>query len=131
MSLSPFRTRLGALSVGALLLFATACVPATTLPDDCDADSVQREVTLQGQSLQPSTIEVCRDQAVTVRLKAETDAEVHFHGYDDQVPEQEVQAGETVTLTFDATHAGQFPIEIHPADGSEEVEAGTLVVNER
>jgi Cupredoxin-like domain len=125
------QSRLAAVTiVGTLALFVTACVPGTTLPDDCSDAAVTRSVTLSGESLDPSTIEVCRDQAVTIELTAEDDAEVHFHGYDDQVPEQEVTAGETVTLQFDANQAGQFPIEIHPADGSEEVEAGTLVVNE-
>ncbi len=113
-----------------LLMATAACVPATDLPDDCDAGSVTRQVTLSGDTLDPSTIEVCRGQQVTVELTAEDDADVHFHGYDDQVPEQAVTAGETVRLSFDANQAGQFPIEIHPADGSEEVEAGTLVVNE-
>lgn len=116
--------------VVAVLLFATACVPATTLPDDCDAPSVTRDVSLTGETLEPSTIEVCRDQEVTIELTANDDAGIHFHGYDDQVPEQDVTAGQTVTLSFNANQAGQFPIEIHPADGSEEVEAGTLVVNE-
>jgi len=116
--------------IAVIALVAAACVPGTTLPDDCSDAAVTRSVTLSGETLDPSTIEVCRDQSVTIELTAETDADVHFHGYDDQVPEQGVTAGETVTLTFDANQAGQFPIEIHPADGSEEVEAGTLVVNE-
>ncbi len=124
------RSAAAPLVAAGLLLATAACVPATGLPDDCDAASVTRGVTLSGDSLDPSTIEVCRGQQVTVELSAEDDAEVHFHGYDDQVPEQEVSAGETVSLSFDANQAGQFPIEIHPADGSEEVEAGTLVVNE-
>lgn len=116
--------------IATIALLAAACVPGTALPDDCSDAAVTRSVTLSGETLDPSTIEVCRDQSVTIELTAETDADVHFHGYDDQVPEQEVTAGETVTLTFDANQAGQFPIEVHPADGSEEVEAGTLVVNE-
>jgi len=126
----PLRRASATLAVSLLLAASAACVPATTLPDDCDAQSVSRAVTLSGDSLDPSTIEVCRGQQVTIELTAEDDAEVHFHGYDDQVPEQAVPAGETVTLSFDANQAGNFPIEIHPADGSEEVEAGTLVVNE-
>lgn len=120
----------GALAVTVVFAAAAACVPATSLPDDCNDASVTREVTLSGETLDPSTIEVCRGQQVTIELSAETDAEVHFHGYDDQVPEQELTAGETSTLSFDANQSGNFPIEIHPADGSEEVEAGTLVVNE-
>lgn len=122
--------RLTALLACVLAIPLAACVPATTLPDDCSDPAVSRDVTLSGETLDPATIEVCRGQQVTIELTAETDAEVHFHGYDDQVPEQGVSAGQTLSLTFDASQPGNFPIEIHPADGSDEVEAGTLVVNE-
>ena len=128
----PSLPRTGAILGAALMVVfvATACVPATTLPDDCDAASVQREATLTGEALNPSTIEVCRGQQVTIDFVIQHDGTLHLHGYDDQVPAQEVHTGETVTFTFDATQAGQFPIEIHTHDGPAEATAGTLVVNE-
>lgn len=127
-SKNTLRFRAAAASVG-LLLLAAACVPATTLPDDCSAASVQRQVTLTADALSPSPVEVCRGQRVTIVVDVQANGELHFHGYDDQVPEQEVTAGESVTAEFDASAAGQFPIELHSADGSE-TEVGTLVVNE-
>lgn len=113
-----------------VVMAAAACVPATSLPDDCDAASVQRQATLSGETLDPATIEVCRGQQVSIQLTIQSDATLHLHGHDDQVPEQEVHAGETVTFSFTADQAGQFPIEIHTHDGPAEATAGTLVVNE-
>ena len=114
----------------ALLALSAACVPATTLPDDCNAASVERQVTLSPDSLDPSTIAVCRGQRVTITVDVQADGELHFHGYEKQVPEQEVTSGESVTAAFVANAAGEFPIELHAPDGSTETQVGTLVVNE-
>jgi hypothetical protein len=73
---------------------------------------------------------VCRGQEVTIRVTVERDAVFHLHGYDEELPAREVRAGEDVTLTFAATRAGQFPIEIHTTDGPAEAQVGTLVVHE-
>jgi hypothetical protein len=119
----------------ALLLAAAAlagCVPATNLPEDCDAAAVTRPVTLATQELTPATIEVCQGQEVTIQVTPEVDATLHFHGYDDQLDEQELTAGEVLDVVIEATHVGQFPIEMHTHDGEDEteVEVGHLIVNE-
>lgn len=125
-------TRAAATALAAITLVAAAgCVPGTTLPEDCDAAAVSLTATLAGESLDPSTLEVCRDQEVTIEFEIERDAVLHLHGYDDQVSAQEVTAGQTVTFTFDAVRAGQFPIEIHTHDGPAEATVGTLIVHER
>lgn len=121
------RLRIPAAAVAALLL--AACVPATDLPDNCDEDAVTIQATLVEERLEPGTLEVCRGQQVTIELSVERDAVVHFHGYDEQLPAREVRAGEDVTLEFQASRAGQFPIEIHASDVAE-AQAGTLIVHE-
>jgi hypothetical protein len=108
-----------------------ACVPASDLPEACDTETVTLQATLVEERLDPATLEVCRGQAVTIELNVERDAVFHVHGYDEELPAREVNAGEDVTLTFQASRAGQFPIEIHTTDGPAEAQAGTLIVHER
>ena len=107
-----------------------ACVPSTVLPEDCDAPDVTRGSTLTGEQLEPATIEVCRDQQVTLEVEVERDGILHLHGYDDQTPAVEVRAGETTELAFTAVRAGQFPIALHTTDGPAEATVGTLIVHE-
>lgn len=131
MRFPPVKHATAGIAAGMLLLSATAaCVPATTLPDDCSAPSVEREAVLTADTLDPATLEVCRGQHVTISIDSQADGELHFHGLDEQVPEQEVTAGQVLTVEFDAEQSGNFPIELHPPDGSSETEVGILVVNE-
>jgi hypothetical protein len=123
--------RLLALPVALALVSAVAgCVPSEQLPSTCNDLSVTISATLTAQRLDPATIELCRNQQVTITVASQADGELHFHGYDTEVPEQEITSGQTITVKFTASHPGQFPIELHPADGSDEVQVGTLVVHE-
>lgn len=122
------RAFLSALAAGGMLL--AGCVPGTVLPATCDDASVTVAATLVEERLEPATLEVCRGQEVTIELTVERDAVVHLHGYDTELPAREVRAGEDVSLSFTASRAGQFPIEIHTTDGPAEAQAGTLVVHE-
>lgn len=127
-------TRMRPLALLTSLLVAAAaagCVPAADLPEDCDASAVTRQATLSGEQLDPSTIEVCKDQQVTIAVTLERDAVLHLHGYDEEAPALEVTAGEVVDLEFTASRSGQFPIEIHTTDGPAEAEVGTFIVHER
>jgi hypothetical protein len=121
------RRLLAALASTALV--AGACVAGTSLPADCASRSVERSATLSDDRLSPQRIDVCKGQTVTIKLDIQEDGELHFHGYDDQVPEMEVHAGEPISLSFDMTRAGQFPIELHQS-ASEEAEVGILTVYE-
>ena len=114
----------------AIALVLAACVPSTNLPENCGADSVTLRATLVEERLEPATLEVCRDQQVTLELSVERDAVFHLHGYDAEVPARQVSAGEDVTLEFQASRAGQFPIAIHTEDGPAEATVGTLIVHE-
>ncbi|MDH4335057.1 MAG: hypothetical protein OEW24_07350 [Chloroflexota bacterium] len=133
MSLSPSRRR--ALRAGFLFvpltvaLLAAACVPQTILPADCDAPSVTRQATLVGERLSPEQTDICRGQGVQFEITVDAAGVLHLHGYDDEAPAQAVEAGQTVTLAFAATRAGQFHIEFHGATA--DMEIGILTVHER
>lgn len=118
-------------AVALLLLgaLAAACVEGVVLPGDCDASAVERQAILTGELLDPSSIDVCRGQHVTLEVTSRRAGVVHLHGYDEEAPATEVGAGETITLAFTASRPGQFPIELHPAQG-EEIEVGLLTVHE-
>jgi methionine-rich copper-binding protein CopC len=114
----------------ALLCLLAACVPSTTLPATCHDPSVTFAATLTAERLEPATFDVCRDQQVTITFTIQRDGILHVHGYDDQLAATPVQAGQTIDFSFEAVRVGQFPIAVHPADGSAETDVGTLVVNE-
>jgi hypothetical protein len=118
----------------ALLLVAAivgACVPQVVLPATCNDPSVMLRAALADTRLEPGTLEVCRDQHVTLMVDVKRDGILHLHGYDDQAPAAEVRAGRTLTLEFTAVRSGQFPIALHTTDGPAEVTVGTLIVHER
>lgn len=113
----------------AAALLLAACVPAINLPETCADPAVTLQATLVEERLEPATMEVCRGQQVTIQLSVKRDAVVHFHGYDEELPAREVREGDEVTLEFEASRAGQFPIEIHASDVAE-ARAGMLIVHE-
>lgn len=114
-----------------LALLVAACVPSTTPgPEACADPTVDVAVRLTSDGLEPGTPSVCRDQAVTLTVASEVDGVLHVHGYDEEVPAFEVAAGDETEITFDATRAGQFPIEFHPADDPEGVGVGVFTVHE-
>jgi hypothetical protein len=122
------RAVLTTVTLAMALAAATGCVPEVQLPSDCDAGAVQRSASLADDRLDPQSIEVCRDQQVTLDVAVTQDGELHLHGYE-EVPEQEFTAGDTVHLTFTAVRSGQYPFEVHSASG-DEVEVGILTVHE-
>jgi hypothetical protein len=123
--------RRGGLTLIALLSAALcACVPATSLPATCHDPSVTFAATLVDEHLEPASFDVCRGQKVTITFTIQRAGILHLHGYDDLLQAREVRAGQTVDLSFDAAHAGQFPIALHTTDGPAEATVGTLVVNE-
>lgn len=127
----PIRHPLAAVSTLVLVLVTgAACVPSTTLPSTCSEAAVTISATLSDNGMQPSQFDVCRDQEVTITVASQVAGELHFHGYDTDIPEQELQAGQSVTVKFTASHVGQFSVELHPADGSDEREVAKLVVQE-
>ncbi|HET6380137.1 MAG TPA: cupredoxin domain-containing protein [candidate division Zixibacteria bacterium] len=115
----------------ALAALLVACVPRANLPESCADPAVTLAVTLVDERLEPTTLEVCRGQRVTIELDVRRDAVFHVHGYDAELPARQVSAGETVELQFTAVRSGQFPIAIHTEDGPGEAEVGALIVHER
>jgi hypothetical protein len=124
----PFPRATVAFALAGFLLAAAGCVPQSDLPSDCDASQVERTATLTDAGLDPDAIDVCKGQAVTITITVERAGELHLHGYDDQVPGQEVVVGDEAELAFTASHAGQFPLEFHT--GQDEIEIGILTVHE-
>jgi hypothetical protein len=116
---------LALLSVGLMLL---AGCTASTAP--CPTASVTVEATVTNGGMDPSAIAVCRGQRVTLEVHSQTDAVFHLHGFDDQVPAIGLTSGQTTTLEFTASVAGQFIIELHDRSGVNSIEIGVLTVNE-
>jgi hypothetical protein len=111
-----------------LVVLLAGCVEEAR-PSDCDADTVEIEVTLTATEMRPSALMACRGQEVTLVVDSEIDAVFHIHGYDEAVPATVIAAGEPARLQFTAEREGQFPIEIHPEDDPRGVEVGIFTVH--
>jgi hypothetical protein len=109
-----------------LLLVLTACQASASGP--CAETAIELEVSVTAEQMTPSALEACRDVELTLAVESDIDGELHIHGVADGV-DAELTTGETATLTFTPTVAGQFIVEVHPT-GGEEFEAGVLTVNE-
>lgn len=112
-----------------LLLAVAACVPADALPSSCGDANVTLRTTLTNGQMEPANLDVCTGQHVTLVVDVQAEGIFHLHGYDEEAPETEVHPGDTLTLELDAV-AGQFPIELHALDDSDEVTIGSLTVHE-
>ena len=119
------------LSLAVLLAALLAACVSDSRPDAsaCAEPAVELELRLSATDLTPAP-SVCRDQEVTLRIASEVDGFFHIHGYEEAVSATEVAAGETLDLTFTAMRAGQFPIELHPADDPEGISIGIFTVHE-
>ena len=117
-------SRPGRLGLAGIVLLAAACTSSGA--PSCDAQATTLEVTVTADSMEPSSLSVCREQDVTIGINSQADGEFHLHGYDQEV---ELTDGGTATLTFTADVAGQFIIELHGSSG-DETEIGVLTVNE-
>lgn len=91
--------------------------------------TVQVAVTIDAMT--PNNPGVCRGQEVTLVIVSDFDGIFHIHGYDAAVPATPMEAGDRLELVFTADRAGQFPIEIHPADDPRGVNLGIFTVYER
>ncbi len=99
-------------------------------PEDCDADERTIELTVSAGALEPDDPAACRGQLVTLVIDSEVDGVFHIHGLDAVVPATTIAAGEELTIEFEATTSGQFPIELHPVDDPQGVTIGILTVHE-
>jgi hypothetical protein len=115
------------LAVG--LVIGAGCVADTRpAPEICARPAVTLDAALTEDALEPSRLDVCRGQMVTLRIAAESEGFIHIHGYDEQAAE--VRPGETAVLQFVADSSGQFPIELHTNDETEGRELGIFTVHE-
>lgn len=115
----------------ALMVLLGACVEdAGPDAEACAAPTVEIELALSAEALDPSDPAACRDQEVTMIISSEVSGVFHIHGYDEEVPATEVRSGEVIELRFTAARSGQFPIEFHPLDDPTGVEIGVFTVHE-
>lgn len=128
------RALLASVAAFALLALAAGCVGQTgPSAGACDQPSVAITVTLPASgTLEPQNLSVCHDQKVTLTVIAKRQGTLHIHGYTDQNVETDLHAGDTKTISFTATHVGQFVMELHPL-GSETngAEVGILTVHDK
>ncbi len=108
-----------------------ACV-ADTRPDDaaCSAPTIELELTVRADDMVPSNPSVCRDQEVTLVISAQVDGVMHVHGYDTELPATELSNGDELSLIFDASRSGQYPIELHRLESPQGINVGILTVHE-
>lgn len=67
----------------------------------------------QGQRVAgPAVIRVMQGEAVVLELSADTDDELHLHGYDLSLA---ITAGQPARLAFTADRSGRFEYELHRA----------------
>jgi hypothetical protein len=94
----------------------------------CSQPATTLEASLTDAGLEPSNLDVCREQVVTLTIASEREGFVHIHGYDEQ--SAEVLPGEAVSFQFIAERSGEFPIEVHVHGESAGVDVGVFTVHE-
>lgn len=119
-----FRSSILALTLAVMLAACTGGGP------DCAALPNDIELTLTAETLSPSSIEVCRDDDVTLTVDAQVTGVLHIHGYDAEVPATNVIEGEILELRFSAGRSGQFPIELHTDENTQGASVGLFTVHE-
>lgn len=104
-------------------IFATSTIVALTAmalaacggsePQDVSFDLTVVDRALTAEN---TTFSATQGDTVTLNLASDEDAEFHLHGYE---LVQEVAAGATGAITFEANATGRFPLEIHVVDTAE------------
>jgi len=119
------------LLLSAIALVLAACV-ADTRPDDaaCSAPTIELELTVRADDMVPANPSVCRDQEVTLVISAQVDGVIHVHGYDAELPATELSNGDELSLIFEASRSGQYPIELHRLGSPQGINVGILTVHE-
>ncbi len=91
---------------------AETAPPATTADEAVEKEAPTATIRLEsGEPVGGAArIEVTRGDTVTIRIRADTDEQIHVHGYD---LTQSVGPGQPATLEFVAELEGIFDIEAH------------------
>ncbi|MCL4291075.1 MAG: hypothetical protein KJ051_12485 [Thermoleophilia bacterium] len=86
--------------------------PATTAEEAVEKETPTATIRLENGAPVggAARIEVTRGDLVTIRIRSDTDEQIHVHGYD---LTQSVGPGRPATLTFAAELEGIFDIEAH------------------
>jgi len=70
-------------------------------------------VTVNPEAGSAQTIEATQGRQLILTIFGAGAGVLHLHGYDIEIP---AAAGEPAILTFDAVHAGRFPVSMHVTD---------------
>lgn len=81
----------------------------TTIPERTFSLTIKNNAVIAPEK----TLTVTEGEKVVVTITADTDEELHIHGYDLEVP---LQKNIPKQITFTATLTGSFPIELHHAE---------------
>ncbi len=114
-----------------MALMLAACITDNRPDDDaCSAPAIELKLTVRPDDMVPPNPSVCRGQEVTLVITAQVDGVIHIHGYDSEVSATELTNGEELSLTFDASRSGQYPIELHRITSPQGINVGILTVHE-
>ena len=102
--------------------------PSSTQDSSTTAESTSAQppeanidLAIQGGTMNPDEVSVTEGDQVNFRITSDHPVEFHLHGYD---LETEIEPGEPMELSFEATMTGRFAIEDH----DRETELGALLV---
>ena len=76
-------------------------------------EDLEIAVKLEGDKLNPETIQVGQRDTVTLKIETDKPGEIHLHGYD---IEKDLEAGQVTELIFVAGATGRFRITFHAAE---------------
>jgi len=114
-----------------MALVLAACITDNRPDDDaCSAPAIELALTVRPDDLVPPNPSVCRGQEVTLVISAQVDGVIHVHGYDTELPATELSNGDELSLIFDASRSGQYPIELHRLGSPQGINVGILTVHE-
>jgi hypothetical protein len=96
----------------------------------CDTTSLSLEVRVTAGAMEPSTMNMCQGQDVTLTLHSEVPGIFHVHGFEEWLPPVAVEAGQSLTLEFTPEVPGQYLVHLHDQQSGGETEIGLFAVYE-
>lgn len=97
----------------------------------CDTTRLSLEVTVTSGAMEPSTMNMCQGQDVTLTLHSDVPGIFHVHGFEEWLAPIAVEAGQSQTLQFTPEVPGQYLVHLHDQISGGETEIGVFAVYER
>lgn len=108
-----FIGRVSSYFLGALIVLAV-CASASVAQESRTFDLNLVGVRVEGD---PASIRVTEDDTVLIRWRADSETEIHLHGYDVKA---NLKPDAVTEMVFEAHATGRFPITAHGHHGDEE-----------